>query len=138
MVEPVKRYRLRWRFDYANGATKRGMWHLPQGNPEGQAAIAYNTSVIRAFIEGEDCETFEVVVMAECDGHDLVSLKWMKLVAGDWGGTFNRQAVEAIAMITTSGTGIIDTRGEHKFIKEVRSEDDYDNAFHSYKTLGVN
>ena len=137
MTEQVRRYRLRWRFDYANGTTAKGMWHLPQGNPEGQAAIAYNTSVIRASIEGEDCETFEVMIMAECDGHDFVSLKWMKLVVGDWAGTYSRQAIEAIAMVTSDGTVIIDTSGSHKFIKEVRSEDDYVNAFHSYKTPGV-
>jgi len=71
-----KKYDLRWRFDYLNRPTKKGKWSSPGNSPELQAWRQNKENIVRACIEGQDVETQQVVILAECDGHDFINFQW--------------------------------------------------------------
>jgi len=69
-------YRLRWRFDFADRPSRRGMWSNP-GNAVDSAAMVNKTGLVRAAIEAEHRETFATTTVLECDGHDFVNFEWI-------------------------------------------------------------
>lgn len=69
----VKKYRLRWRFDFVNKPTRIGQW-----NSSEQKACFINTDgLLRACIEAEDQTTWEVKTLCECQGADYVQFQWL-------------------------------------------------------------
>lgn len=67
----IKKYRLRWRFDFANKPTRIGQWN---GTNENVCHI--NTEgLVRASIEAEDQVTWEVKTLCECAGDDFVQFQ---------------------------------------------------------------
>ena len=76
-----RRYRLRWRFDFADKPTKTGIWNNSGGQQKegfGSSAWCVNkTGLVRAAVEAENQQTWEVSVLAECDGWDFVNFAWI-------------------------------------------------------------
>lgn len=71
------RYRLRWRFDFANRPSKYGMWNAPGPGASTQAWSQNKEGMVRASVEGEDLRTKETKILAQCDGHDFRNFQWM-------------------------------------------------------------
>lgn len=72
-----RNYRLRWRFDYVNRPTRRGIWDGV--GPEGGVESAWRQpkdGLIAALIEGECMKTHEVYVLAEVRGQDYAFAQW--------------------------------------------------------------
>lgn len=74
-------YLLRWRFDFADGITRYGMWSDPGNISENGAwrQTRAGLRLIRAAIEAKDFNTRTIQVMAECDGHDYMNFEWIAL-----------------------------------------------------------
>jgi hypothetical protein len=72
-----RKYKLRWRFDFAQKPAKYGMWDKPGETKETQAWCQNGEGLIRAAVEGKDPVTKEEVILAQCDGHDFVNFQWM-------------------------------------------------------------
>jgi hypothetical protein len=70
---PKKLYRLRWRFEYVDGTSRRGVWDLGSDLQQDKAAYQKKEGLLFAIIEGEDVRTFEQRVFVECPGQDYVS-----------------------------------------------------------------
>ena len=69
----VPKYRLRWRFDFANNKPSvRGMWN----SAHSPAWSVNKEHLIRASIEGKEIATGRTITLAACDGHDFVNFKW--------------------------------------------------------------
>ena len=69
-------YRLRWRFDYHNKPSVKGLW-----TSSACAAWSVNKDKLsRASIEAKDIRTAELKTLAACDGHDFVNFKWYGFV----------------------------------------------------------
>lgn len=72
------KYRLRWRFDFFDGKASRwGIWNNSGARDSDGAWCVNKTALRRASIEGEDRDTYETVVLWECDGPDFVNFEWM-------------------------------------------------------------
>lgn len=72
------KYKLRWRFDFADKAAyKAGQWSQPATQTGDMASVINKTGLVRAAIEGKCLQTLQVVVLAECDGWDFVNFQWM-------------------------------------------------------------
>jgi hypothetical protein len=52
-----------------------GVWNNASPRDEDRAAYVNKSGLVRASIEGEDLETFLVVTLAECDGHEFVNFE---------------------------------------------------------------
>lgn len=74
---PKSTFRLRWRFDYADGKIKRGVWNGASDVETDQAWRISKDGLIRAAIEGENLRTYEEVVFVEVDGHRYASAQWL-------------------------------------------------------------
>lgn len=81
-----RRYRLRWRFDFAGKASRTGIWNNSGGKQDekfGSAAWCVNKEhLVRAAVEGELWDdnggwTGQTVALAECDGWDFVNFSWI-------------------------------------------------------------
>lgn len=77
-AKPViaRQFRLRWRFDFADGRCKRGVWNGASPRHEDGAWAVNKTGLLKALVEGEDIATSEMSVLAEADGPDYVSAQW--------------------------------------------------------------
>lgn len=74
-------YRLRWRYDFADGKTRWGIWN-DSGAKAADSAWANNREgLIRASIESESQTTWAVETVVECDGHDFVEFRWLAAAA---------------------------------------------------------
>lgn len=77
-----RKYRLRWRLDFAGKGPKFGIWNDSGGKQDekfGSAAWCTNKNgLVRASIEAECQQTWKVITVAECDGHDFVNFSWRK------------------------------------------------------------
>lgn len=71
------RYRLRWRFDFANKPSKVGVWNGASDLLSDKAAFVDKTGLIRAAIEVEDRLGCIVKPLVEVDGHRYASAKWL-------------------------------------------------------------
>jgi hypothetical protein len=78
-LEPL--YRLRWRFDYADRASKCGMWCYASNRPEEMACFQNTTGLVRACVQAENLKTWETEDVVECDGHDFVEFRWVTAVS---------------------------------------------------------
>ena len=72
---PTPRYRLRWRFDFAQKPTKFGIWN-GAGNPSDGAWKVNKDGLVRAAVEGEDIFTYETRLLAEVQGSDYATCEW--------------------------------------------------------------
>ncbi len=75
-VEHPPRFDLRWRFDFTNKPTKYGQWSRPAANQSEMAAFVNKDGLVRACIEARNYYTHEMLIIAECDGHEFVNFKW--------------------------------------------------------------
>lgn len=77
-VKPViaRQFRLRWRFDFADGRVVRGVWNGASPRHEDGAWAVNKTGLLKALVEGEDIATSELSVLAEVDGQDYMSAQW--------------------------------------------------------------
>jgi len=79
------RYVLRWRFDYHDKPSAKGMWSKTTNNPVDQAWNK-NNNPSRVKIEAKDLDTKQVRVLVDCIGEDFRNFAW--LAAGRIGGGF--------------------------------------------------
>lgn len=71
-------YRLRWRFEYADGKPPRvGHWSRSSKDPDEMAAFVSKENLAFALIEGEDMTTWEVKTLASCYGPDFCNFEWI-------------------------------------------------------------
>lgn len=106
-MNPPK-YRLRWRFDYLDKTAKWGMWGHPgpKGDNHTKAWCHNRGKVVRACIEGKDIVTQQIVVLAECDGHDFVNFEWAAaaslpgIIAPGFGSLKPRSRVVGLTLVT--------------------------------------
>lgn len=72
----ARQFRLRWRFDFADGRVKRGVWNGASPRNEDGAWAVNKTGLLKALVEGEDINTSEVRVFVDVPGQDYVSASW--------------------------------------------------------------
>lgn len=72
----ARQFRLRWRFDFADGRIKRGVWNGASPRAEDGAWAVNKTGLLKALVEGEDIASSELHVLAEAPGPDYVSASW--------------------------------------------------------------
>lgn len=81
-VAITRRCRLRWRFDFAGKPSRFGIWNNAGGKQDenfGSSAWCVNKSgLVRAAIEAEIFEGWQVKTLAEVDGHDFVNFRWIE------------------------------------------------------------
>ena len=110
-----KKYDLRWRFDYLNHPTKKGKWSSPGNSPELQAWRQNKENLTRAGIEGQDVETQQIVVLAECDGHDFVNFQWEAVAIFQDGSLRSGKAIHALSglkILTRENEISVNSRGQ--------------------------
>ncbi len=73
---PSRVFRLRWRFDFADKPTKRGIWNAASPNPRDQASSIPKAGLVCAAIEAEHYETQELTSVVECQGPDFGMFLW--------------------------------------------------------------
>ena len=72
-----RKYLLRWRYDYAGGTHKYGLWCHP-GTSETDYAWSNNKEgVVSASIEAKNFDTREIRRVVECKGEDFVNFQWI-------------------------------------------------------------
>lgn len=71
-----RRYRLRWRFDYANGSTKFGIWDNP-GTTDHDKAWNKTKGIVRASIEAKEIATSKIGTIIECKGSAFRNFQWV-------------------------------------------------------------
>lgn len=122
---------LRWRFDFSNHKpTRTGQWGIAHSHePSKMAAFVNKEHLTRACVEGMNQETGQILIMAECDGHEYVNFKWLAEVRHNDCGTTS--AITGLMLVTreqqisVSGTGQI----------HVEQRPDEDKTFH-YEGFG--
>lgn len=73
---PEPRYKLRWRFDFVNKPTKKGVFNA--NAPAHEEAWQVNKEgLARACIEGEDIYTHEEKILVEVSGQDYAGFEWV-------------------------------------------------------------
>ena len=82
-------YLLRWRFDYANGSYKYGMWNQPGNHPANLASHQSKDGLIRAAIEGKHYVTRKIEILAECQASEFINFQWQAA------GSFSPAAVKS-------------------------------------------
>lgn len=84
------RYRLRWRFDFLNRPSKFGQWDRDADRLEEKACYQNREGLIRASIEGKNWRTYEVKILAECDGWDFINFAWRAEFRGNAKTSYTR------------------------------------------------
>lgn len=69
-------WNLRWRFEYASGVVRCGMWSNP-GGPGNQAWNQNKEGLSYACIEGKHAFTKEEKVLVRCEGHRFRNFQWI-------------------------------------------------------------
>jgi len=78
MLNKRLKYKLRWRFDYPNKASRYGMWSATTKNPVDQAWNK-NSGASRMKIEGKNTETKQVEVLVDCPADKFRNFSWMAI-----------------------------------------------------------
>lgn len=72
--------RVRWRFDFAGKVSRFGIWNNSGGSQEEthktSAWCINKTGLVRAAIEAEYFDGWEIRTVLECDGPDFVNFEW--------------------------------------------------------------
>lgn len=76
------KFRLRWRFNYADKHSRYGVWSRPAERPEDMAAFNNRGAIVSATIESQDVTNDSVRVVAECSGSDFVNFEWIATATG--------------------------------------------------------
>jgi hypothetical protein len=87
-TEP-RRYRLRWRFDFASRPSRFGIWNNSGARPEDGAWRVPKDGLVRACIEAECALTFKTTVLVDVPGPDYVTALW-EAFARSTGGVQNQ------------------------------------------------
>lgn len=122
------KFRLRWRFDFANRPARYGQWSRPASRKEDMAAFRLAEGLVRASIEIEDVYTNETTAAVECDGWDYVNFKWVSAAFG-YQATFQR--VVGLMLVTRNLETTVMTDGQIL----CRPRDESDKTYH-YATFG--
>jgi len=69
-------WRLRWRFDFVDRPTRRGVWNDGSGLLQDKAAYVDKSGLLRAYVEGEKVGAYYVKILAEVDGHEYAHCAW--------------------------------------------------------------
>lgn len=110
MMEQFDKFKLRWRFDFASGLTRYGMWSLPAQTQEDMAAYQNKEGLIRASIEAQDILTADVKTLAECDGWDFLNFQWLAARFGmyvGWDKIIGLKLITREKVITVLASGDI-------------------------------
>jgi hypothetical protein len=130
----LKRFDMRWRFDYANRPAKYGKWSHSGYTNECKAWCQPKDGLVRACIEGKEVGTNQVMTLAECDGWDFVNFKWMAvaMAPGNFRGTIQPlHALTGMRLVTRENETLVFPNGQTK----VEPRSDEDKRFH-YATFG--
>lgn len=83
-ISPIQiefKYKLRWRFDFATKPTRRGLWLQAGTQDSDKACFVNKDGLIRASIEAENVQTYELKTLAECVGPDFCNFEWDAVVS---------------------------------------------------------
>lgn len=102
---PTKQLRLRWRFDFADKPTKRGVWDAGSMRPEDAAWAVNKTGLVAAFIEAEIRHSQEELELVRCPGQDFAMFQWEAYakMPGLLKGNFNftpRTTISGLSILT--------------------------------------
>lgn len=76
----IKRYMLRFCFEYSNGESWRSQWDKTGPNECDFAWANRKPNIVRAKIESKDIRTKELSTMVECDGGKFINFEWIAVV----------------------------------------------------------
>lgn len=76
-AERAKVWLLRWRLDYADGRTRRGLWSFAGTGDEHVCSLQPRTGLVRAAIERKEIGGSTAEIVAECAGQDFCLFKWI-------------------------------------------------------------
>ena len=113
------KYRLRWRFDFANGTKKIGPWNGNSPHHRDMAFSIKKDGLVRAFIEGEKVGEWVIKPMLEVDGHMYASAQWQTAAGVSPFGTGEYTAkgrIIGLSLLTNDEklTVFVDGRGERR------------------------
>lgn len=77
-TNPADRWIFRWRFDYANGTSRTGIWNGTT-RFEDTAAAQKKEGLIAATIEGKHFLRRDIRVFVECPGQDFLNFEHMAI-----------------------------------------------------------
>lgn len=120
-MEP-RRFRLRWRFDYANRPSKFGQWDRDADRIDEKACSQLKEGLLRACVEGKDVGSKDIVILAECDGWDFVNFKWN----AEFRGSFQtgQGAHRHVGMKLVTREKELDVSFEGRVVETQRTEED--------------
>jgi hypothetical protein len=119
----ARSFRLRWRFEYADGKAPRiGPWSRSSKDPKEMAAFVSKENLAFAMIEGEDQASWETEPLAVCAGADFCNFEWIAQASfQSSGGTLPGQII-GLKIRARSETISVLTDGSLN--KAERSDDD--------------
>lgn len=72
---PSKIWWLRWRFEFADGTSRIGVWNLASEHPADKAANVNKEGMIAAVIEGKNTATKEIKRFFECTRNEYIGCR---------------------------------------------------------------
>lgn len=79
--QPNERFKIRWRYDYADGSKKFGLWSMPGKHDNEKPSRTYNLSVVYAAIEAKSNIDYKIYQLAECDGNNFVAFQYIAMAS---------------------------------------------------------
>lgn len=76
---PTRLFRLRWRFEFANGkAPRTGIWDGTSNNFGDSAAAVDKNGLLRVLIQAEDRlnNVGQMLTLVDCPGQEYASMQW--------------------------------------------------------------
>ena len=109
-------YWLRWRFDFAGRASKRGIWNAGGSEMDGAWCVKKD-GLVRVAVEGQCIYTHNLVTLFELDGHEYACAEWdaYSKLPGFYKGDFAvkpRTFISGISLLTQTERIMIRVNGK--------------------------
>lgn len=131
----LKKYRLRWVFEFMNKKPIYGIWDNGSPHLSDSAWIKDKTGLKYAVIEGEELHSWGQYRFLECSADRFVTFKWVASVSmpSNMQGSFSSQGdIVGLQLVTEDHSFTIFVDG--KFIKKELNKDDKKFDIKEYQT----